>query len=380
MRSRADIAIALAVAAVGQLEVWAPSHLGAKVVGPRPAVAAFYLVTALALAWRRQAPFAVAMIVVVTNIVQALALGASEGQGVLLPGLIALYSVGAYEDRPRSLVPVALLPLVLVARETNNPDTTDLAHLLDALAWESTLFAAWLLGAYLRTRRLYVAELRARALRAEQAREEQARSAVADERARIARELHDAVAHGVTVMVVQAEAAEEMLSGDPERARQPIRKVQQTGREALVELRRLLGILREEEAEVLRGPQPGIAEVRTLIADVEEAGLPVELRIEGERVELPNGVGLSAYRIVQEALTNALKHAGPASATVTLRYGDGVLDLEITDDGRGRNASNGAGHGLAGMRERVALYGGELSTGARPEGGYVVHARLPIRR
>ncbi|MDQ3876503.1 MAG: sensor histidine kinase [Actinomycetota bacterium] len=380
MRSRVDIAIALAVAAVGQLEVWAPDLMGAKVVGSRPVVAAFYLVTALALAWRRRAPFAVAMLVVGVNVVQALALGTSEGQGVLIPGLIALYSVGAHEDRPRSLVPLAFLAFVLLARETNNPDNTDLGHLLDALAWESTIFAAWLLGAYLRTRRLYVAELQERTVRAELAREEQARAAVANERARIARELHDAVAHGVTVMVVQAEAAEEMLGGDPERARQPLRKVQQTGREALVELRRLLGLLREEEAEALRGPQPGVAELDALIADVEAAGLPVELRVEGERVELPSGMDLSAYRIVQEALTNALKHAGPASATVALTYGDGVLDLEITDDGVGQASANGAGHGLAGMRERVALYGGELTSGPRPDGGYAVRARLPVQR
>ncbi len=379
MRSRLDIALALAVALVGQLEVWATDVMGANVVGARPAVAAFYLVTALALAWRRRAPFAVAMVVIAANVVQALALGTSEGQGVLVPGLIALYSVGAHEERPRSLVPLALLALVILARETNNPDNTDLAHLLDALAWESTIVAAWLLGAYLRTRRLYVAELKGRARRAERARAEEARAAVAEERARIARELHDAVAHGVTVMVVQAEAAEEMLAGDPDRARQPLRKVQQTGREALVELRRLLGLLHDEEAEALRGPQPGLGDLEVLIADVEEAGLPVELRVAGDRVALPSGLDLSAYRIVQEALTNALKHAGQASATVALTYGDGALELEVTDDGIGQAASNGAGHGLAGMRERVALYGGELTCGPRAEGGYVVRARLPVR-
>ncbi len=380
MRSRLDVALALAVAVVGQLEVWASDLMGAKMVGARPAVAAFYLVTALALAWRRRAPFAVAVVVVTADVVQALAVGTSEGQGVLVPALIALYSVGAHEERPRSLVPLALLAPVVLARETNNPDNSDLAHLLDALAWESTLVAAWLLGAYLRTRRLYVAELKERAFRAERAREEQARAAVANERARIARELHDAVAHGVTVMVVQAEAAEEMLSGDPERARQPLRKVQGSGREALVELRRLLGLLRDEEAETLRGPQPALADLEALIADVEEAGLPVELRVDGERVALPSGLDLSAYRIVQEALTNTLKHAGPATATVDVIYGDGALELEISDDGLGQAVSNGAGHGLAGMRERVALYGGELTCGPRAEGGYVVRARLPLHR
>jgi signal transduction histidine kinase len=378
MRSRADIAIALAVVVVGQLDVWASDQTGANVVGPRPVVAVFYLLTALALAWRRRAPAAVALVVLAANVVQALALGASEGQGVLVPALIALYSAGAYEERPRSLVPLALLPLVTLARETTNPENTDLANVLDALAWDVTIVAAWLLGAYLRTRRLYVAELKERALRAERAREEQARAAVADERARIARELHDAVAHGVTVMVVQAEAAEEMLDADPERARQPLRKVQRSGREALVELRRLLGILRQEDAAAERGPQPGLADLDLLLARVRESGLEVHLRVDGEPVQLPGGLDLSAYRIIQEALTNSLKHAGPTRATVALIYGDGVLELEVADDGQSMGTSNGSGHGLAGMRERVALYGGELESGPGPKGGYVVRARLPV--
>jgi signal transduction histidine kinase len=380
MRSRADIAFALTVAVLGQLDVWASDLTGANVVGPRPVVAAFYLVTALALAWRRRASFVVALTVVGVNIVQALVFGASEGQGVLVPALVALYSVGANEERPRSLVPLALLPVVALARAVTNPENTDLANLLDALAWDSTIAAAWLLGAYLRTRRLYIAELTERATRAEQAREEQARAAAVNERARIARELHDAVAHGVTVMVVQAEAAEEMLAGDPERARRPLRKVQRTGREALVELRRLLGVLREEDAAAERGPQPGLADLDVLIADVEEAGLPVELLVEGEPVPLPSGIDLSAYRIVQEALTNSLKHAGRARATVALTYSKDVLELEVSDDGRGNAASNGAGHGLAGMRERVALYGGELEYGPQPGDGYLVRARLPVPR
>jgi signal transduction histidine kinase len=379
MRSRVDIAIALVVAVVGQLDVWVSDLTGARVVGPRPVVAAFFLVTALSLAGRRRAPLAVAMVVVGVNVVQALALGASEGPGVLVPGLIALYSVGAHEERPRSLLPLAGLVAVVLARETNNPDTTDLRHLLDALAWESTIFAAWLLGAYLRTRRLYVAELEERAVRAERAREEQARAAVADERRRIARELHDAVAHGVTVMVVQAEAAEEILGRDPERVRQALGKVHQTGREALVELRRLLGVLRDEDVKPERGPQPGLADLDTLVAAVEEAGLPVELRVEGAPVVLPGGLDLSAYRIVQESLTNTLKHAGPTSATVVLTYGDGVLELEISDEGLGPRSANGAGHGLTGMRERVALFDGELESGPRPGRGYVVRARLPVR-
>ena len=380
MRSRLDLAVALIVALVGQLDVWAPSLTGANVVGPRSAVAVVYLVTALALAWRRSAPFVVAIVVLVAYLVQALAFGASEGPGVLVPALVTLYSAGAYDERPRALIPLALLPILILVRELTNPENTDLANVLDALAWDSTIAGAWLLGAYLRTRRLYVAELQERAARAEQAREEQARAAVAAERARIARELHDAIAHGVTVMVVQAEAAEEMLGGAPERARKPLRQVQRAGREALVELRRLLGIMREEDAAAERAPQPGLANLEALVETVREAGLPVDLRVEGRPATLPSGLELSAYRIVQEALTNSLKHSGAERVTVAVTYGDSVLDLEVSDDGRGRSPANGAGHGLAGMRERVALYGGELESGPQRGRGYRVRARLPVPR
>jgi signal transduction histidine kinase len=378
---RVDIAVALGLASVGQFDVWQSSLTGANIVGPRPVVSAFYLVTALALAWRRRRPLAVALLVVAANIVQSLAIGTSEGQGVLLPAALALYSVGANEDRPRSLLPLGLMPIVILVREVRNPENVDLANVLDALAWDATIIAAWLLGAYLRTRRLYVAELRERALRAEREREEQARAAVADERARIARELHDAVAHGVSVMVVQAEAAEEMLGvGDLERARAPLRKVQGSGREALVELRRLVGMLREPDADADRAPQPNLSNLDALVVTIRESGLPVDLQVEGTPSPLPAGLDLSAYRIVQEALTNALKHAGPAHATVVVTFRGDTLELDVSDDGYGAAAANGGGHGLAGMRERVALYGGELVIGPQPGRGYRVRAQLPLPR
>jgi signal transduction histidine kinase len=227
------------------------------------------------------------------------------------------------------------MPIVILVREVRNPENVDLANVLDALAWDATIIAAWLLGAYLRTRRLYVAELRERALRAEREREEQPRAAVADERARIARELHDAVAHGVSVMVVQAEAAEEMLGvGDLERARAPLRKVQGSGREALVELRRLLiGMLREPDADADRAPQPNLSNLDALVVTIRESGLPVDLQVEGTPSPLPAGLDLSAYRIVQEALTNALKHAGPAHATVVVTFRGDTLELDWSRGG-----------------------------------------------
>jgi signal transduction histidine kinase len=180
-------------------------------------------------------------------------------------------------------------------------------------------------------------------------------------------------------MVVQAEAAEAMLDGDPQRARRPLEAVQETGRSALTELRRMLGVLREmaDEGPAL-APQPGLAGLDALVASVRDAGLPVEVRVEGDPRPLPPGIDLSAYRIVQEGLTNALKHAGPARAEVVVGYDEREVRLQVSDDGRGHDPSANGGHGLMGMRERVALFGGELDAGPRPQGGFALTARLPV--
>jgi signal transduction histidine kinase len=213
---------------------------------------------------------------------------------------------------------------------------------------------------------------------AERERDLAAREAVVEERARIARELHDVVAHGVSVMVVQAQAGPRLLA-DPDQARGVFSAIETTGREALVELRRLLGVLRGGDDQADTAPQPGLDALAALVEQVREAGLLVDLRIEGDRTELPPGVDLSAYRIVQEALTNTLKHAGRAEAEVILRYDSTVLELEILDNGVGpRTHVNGSGHGLVGMRERVALYGGTLEAGSRNGHGFAVRARLPL--
>ena len=206
--------------------------------------------------------------------------------------------------------------------------------------------------------------------------------AVASERSRIARELHDIVAHNVSVMVVQAEAADEMLAhASPDRAREPVQRIQATGRAALTDMRRLLGILRDSDLPPELGPQPGIANLDVLLVKVREAGLPVDLEVVGEPSPLPPGIDLSAYRIVQEALTNTLKYAGTARACVRVEFVPGALELEVADDGRGTDAAapGGSGHGLVGMRERVELFGGVLEAGPRADGGYRVRARLPLR-
>jgi signal transduction histidine kinase len=218
-----------------------------------------------------------------------------------------------------------------------------------------------------------------RARIAERERDVAAREAVVEERARIARELHDVIAHHVSMIVIQAGAERRVLAEANTSTREVLQTVEQIGRSALTEMRRLLGMLREDANEPLT-PQPGLADVPLLVGQLREAGLPVALQVDGERRALPVGIELSAYRIVQEALTNALKHAGDARTTVHVRYGPDLLELEIADDGAGSGAqASDGGHGLVGMRERVALYGGRLDAGRRPGGGFAVHVLLPIR-
>jgi signal transduction histidine kinase len=217
-----------------------------------------------------------------------------------------------------------------------------------------------------------------RAQIAERERDVAGREAVVEERARIARELHDVIAHNVSMIVVQAGAERRVLDGASASTHEVLQTIEQIGRGALTEMRRLLGMLRSDADDAL-APQPGLGDVPRLVTQVREAGLPVDLRIDGERRELPVGIELSAYRIVQEALTNALKHAGEAHAAVRIRYGDDSLELEIVDDGAEEaNRLAGGGHGLVGMRERVALYGGRFDASPNPGGGFVVRAKLPI--
>jgi signal transduction histidine kinase len=213
----------------------------------------------------------------------------------------------------------------------------------------------------------------------EQEQETRARAAVAEERARIARDLHDVVAHSMSVIVVQAGAERLALPEEATSTREVLQSIEETGRQALVEMRRLVEMLRKDDEELALAPQPSLAHLELLVEQVREAGLPVELSVEGEPRALPPGVDLSAYRIVQEALTNALKHAGPARARVTIRYAANQLELEVGDDGAGTTGgADGGGHGLVGMRERVAVFGGVLEADRRLEGGYRLRATLPL--
>jgi signal transduction histidine kinase len=252
------------------------------------------------------------------------------------------------------------------------------------LSSSAFVVAIWVAGIYVNTRRRYLEGLEERAERAERDRDQQVIIAKAAERARIARELHDVIAHNVSVMVVQADGAGYTIDTDPEQARSAVRAISSTGRQALTEMRRLVGVLREgtERREEEYAPQPGLAQLDALVAKVRAAGLPVELTVDGTPHDLAEGEQLVIYRIVQEALTNTLKHAGPAArAWVEVTYRAGDVRLRVVDDGRGAAAPQGiAGHGLVGMRERVAMYGGDVSAGPRSGGGFQVIARLPVSR
>lgn len=373
---RGDIALALAVTAVGAIDVISPELFSTHLTGPRWSTAVFVCVAGLSLAWRRSYPLAVLCVVSAALVLQALVYGASEGNAVFLPALIAAYSVAAHGSRRASYIGLALIPLVMAVRETHNPTNTDWPATRAALAWDLVLVLAWLTGAWLRARRLYEESLEERAAQAEREREHSAHAAIAEERARMARELHDTIAHSLTVIVVQAEAAEDALDRDPESARTPLRHIGATGREALVEMRQVIGALREaDSAPPARRGRRGLED---LVAEAATAGLETQLSITGSDESVAAAVDQTVFRVVQEAITNVMKHSRSGEVTVSVDYGEDVLDVDVSDRGPGTTAySNGNGHGLLGMRERVSMFGGMLDAGPVPGGGFRVHAAIP---
>lgn len=372
-----DIVLAIALLAVSQVEIWLTGNLE----GPRPVMVPLMVATTLSLAWRRRVPVVPALALAICFGAAMVAFsisddwpGPPESFSMLAAWVVAIYSVAAYGEPPVAVFGLVVAVGLSPVRAALDPGTE----------WEpvSSLFVLipWGAGRAIRRYRRQAAELRELALALEREREERARAAVVEERTRIARELHDVVAHSVSVIAVQADAAEAALARDPDRAREPLAAIKRTAREALVEMRRLLGILRQAEDELGLVPQPGLGQLDSLVEQARRAGLPVEVLIQGTPKPLPAGVDLSAYRIVQEGLTNVRKHAGTARARVEVRYGDADLDVAILDDGKGSGNGSDPGHGLLGIRERVALLGGELRAGRRDEGGYELRARLPLDR
>ncbi|POM25773.1 Sensor histidine kinase DesK [Actinomadura rubteroloni] len=333
----------------------------------------------LPLVWRRRWPVPTFCIVALVSLVQWCF------HVTLIPAnfvvLVGLYTVTAYTTPWRGLAALgtAQLGALMEVLQVWTGGWKDIEGPL--LFFAVVNFGVWILGLHIRTRREYLRSVEDRAARLERERENELRMARAGERSRIARELHDVVAHNVSVMVVQADGASYTLDTDPARARQALTAISETGRTALGEMRRLLGVLRADDDVSVYAPQPGLAQLGDLVDQVRHAGLPVDVQASGEPPSLAEGRQLTIYRVVQEALTNTLKHGGPeATARVRLGYGPDEVRVEISDDGRGAAASDdGRGHGLPGMRERVGVYGGEVRAGPRVGGGFEVVARIPVR-
>jgi signal transduction histidine kinase len=369
--STRDWAIAVAGVALTEWVVWTGT-LGTPLAGPRWFTAGLPLLLNLPLAWRRIAPLAAWLCVLAGFVLHPLVTGrGAEGLELLYPIAVGSYAVPTYGSRRAAVVGlVAFVPAYLFHAFEDPGIRGNQA----GGQWASAFFGAamivvWLTAFGMRSRR-NAAILAARAAAAER----QATAAVAEERARMARELHDIVSHNLSVVVLQAAGAR--ASGLGERT---LEKIEDSGREALVEMRRLLGVLREKEEGDALAPQPGIAQLDQLVGAVRAAGLPVDPEIDRGCEDLPPALQLSVYRIVQEALTNVLKHALPAQAQVRVRRLDNQVTVEVSDNGPGHSEPRSGGHGLAGMRERVALFGGELQAGPRPDGGFLVKAMLPVR-
>src|SRR5512133_1026432 len=312
------------------------------------------LLMTVPLAWRRRAPLVVVALVMGAFAAQSLILDPTPTPDIeLVPALVAVYSVAAHGE---GLAPFVGGGLSIVA---------GLIWLgIDDFLLPTVMFGgAWIAGRLVQKRQLYAQAFAERARVLELEREVNVRVAAAEERVRLARELHDAVGHSVSVMVVQAGAERLALGEERPATREALLAIERTGREALAEMSRLLGILRNEGEGLSLAPRPSLAQGDVLVQTVRDAGVPVELRVEGEQTDLPPGVDVSAYRIVQEALTNVVKHAGPARASVVVRYGRRTVEVQVTDDGQFAGSGNASGYGLAGMRERVELHGGTLEAG-----------------
>ena len=357
-----DYALAGALTVGTQFSIWA----GHDATRDRLGAALTAAVITAPIAVRRRWPFAVGTVVPVVSAFDN-AVWNAQSVGYPIANFLAMYALAVWTTSRRFLIGITVVAAGALAQAPFLGDWTG-----------ATQWVIVTTGVMLLVRRV-LGERERRAELAERERDVAAREAVLEERSRIARELHDVIAHNVSMMVVQAGAERRVLDGSGGATREVLEGIERTGRSALTEMRRLVGMLRRDHGDPL-APQPGLDDLPTLVTQVREAGLPVELHVEGERPTVPVGIELSAYRIVQEALTNALKHAGDAHACVRVSYTADSLALEITDDGhRAAEPAATGGHGLVGMRERAALYGGRFTAGRQPGGGFAVRVLLPIR-
>jgi signal transduction histidine kinase len=364
----------LVLAVTAQIQVWSapPAYDEAG----RPLNAALALLYTLPLLAARRRPFVVLAVVLGASAIDFVLGGHGGQQWFAL--LIAVFSLGSYATQTASATGLTIVAAAVLAVDI--PRLRDGDPIEEVLPGWFVLAGAWGLGAWLQHRRHAMRELAEEAEALVRDRDQATRAAVAYERARIARELHDLVAHAMAIIVLQAQAGGRVLDGDLEAARRAFADIEATGREGLTELRRLLDVLLVDLPDDELDPRPGLEQVERLAQRVRDAGLPVELSVTGEPRALPPGVDISAYRIVQEALTNTLKHAGRASASVGVAYRPGEVELSICDDGTavpGARVPEGTGHGLIGMRERARLFGGSLDAGPSPTGGFHVRAVLP---
>lgn len=370
-----DITVAVVVGVLGQLEAWwgfASTHRQ----GPLWAQALLYAVTAALLVGRRVSPLACQAAILAVSVVEFVAVGAPEGNAVVLPTLVAAYTVGRRLEPRRAWWGIVLAALFWLSWSTLDPTGmhANVRERMLTLVWLTPSLIAWLLGALVRVTALNNEQRRVN-------REQRASQAVSEERNRIARELHDVIGHSVSVMTVQASAVRRRLTPEQATEREALETVEAVGREALAEMRRMVGVLRSSGDAADLEPPPGLEQLDRLAEKFRTAGLPVNLEVTGPALPLPPGLDLTAYRLVQEGLTNTLRHAqNPHRADVHIDYGPRQLQLAVRDDGQPESTDQRAeaGSGLLGMRERVAVYGGSLVARARPEGGFELIATLPL--
>jgi len=366
-----DLAAAVALAVLGELDAWFGLWLGVRAVN-----ALAVPVMAMSLAWRRRRPLVMLSIVMGGVVLLSLAFGGSETSTLVFITVVAVYSAAAHLSDRELPVAVALMVAAVAVHDLRDPQIQTFG---DAI-WTTILWTlTFLVGLGMRSRQAQTRALESEADKLRSERETATAEAVAEERRRIARELHDIISHSLGVVVLQAGAAEQVLERDPERAREALRSIRTSGLAAIGEMGTLLGLVRGD-IEASREPQPSLGDLDALVARTRDAGLDVDLSIEGAPRALPAALELSAYRIVQEGLTNSLKHAGPVAAHVIVSYRPTELAVEVTDEGGTTGDGFGSGRGLAGVRERVAVFGGQIHFGPRPQGGWTIQAAFPLVR